>query len=240
MGLMQILTSKSLVGRAMYKVKRSVFIYSIVLVACLVLADPAVADFRRDYSAGLRDYDNREYKSAIERLKKAIDDKADAKDAVRFYGMSFAPYMPYFFLGQSFFEMKDCELALDAWSKSLAQGVVNSQPEELLKLQKNQADCESRLNRPPTALLQMVENYFDGKFPEAAVVDPTAFKEVPAKVQAFLFRAASNYNLWVLSGETDNQLRELYQSDIRSIKNLNPGFLPYDGGFSPQFIELFN
>jgi len=236
---MKLLTSNGSGGRAMYRVTRSVFVYSAVIVACLVLADSTEADFRRDYSSGLRDYDSGKYASAIKDLEKAIKQESSARDNVRFYGMSFAPYIPYFFLGQSLFKEGDCDGALTAWRKSIEQGVVSSQ-EEFAELQKNQAECESKSNKPPVALVKAVEDYFNGKFPEAAGVDPSVFKEVRAQVQALLFRAASNYNLWLLSGETDKQLRKLYQGDIRSIKNLNPGFSPYDGGFSPQFIKLFN
>jgi len=223
----------------MFKVTRPACQFCAAIAVCLVLADSAAADFKRTYSSGLRDYDSEQYADAIEGLRKAIQEEPTAKESVRFYGMSFAPYLPYFFLGQSLFKSGDCEGALVEWRKSIEQGVVQEH-EEFDELQKNQATCQKQLDMPPTVLLQAVEAYFQGDFQAAAGVDISALKEDRAKVQALLFRAASNYNLWLLSEETDSQLYKRVQDDIRSIKRLKPSFSPYAEGFSPEFLKLFS
>jgi len=96
------------------------------------------------------------------------------------------------------------------------------------------------LNKPPEALLTAVQAYFEGNFLKTAEVDPGAMKEKHAKVQAYLFRAASRFNLYLLSGKADPNLLEQSEDDIRSIKKLNTGFSPYNEGFSPEFRDLFS
>jgi hypothetical protein len=206
--------------------------------ACMLMAFSVEADFKRDYSSGVRDYYGGNYAEAIKSLERAIEEKSFAEEKVRFYGMRYEPYLPYFFLGQSRFMLDDCAGALSDWRKSLAQGVVTAQ-EDFDELQINLAECEKSEGAPPAALIQAVEDYFEGNFHASAGVDPDAFEDPRAKLQALLFRAASNFNLFLLSGETDRQVEVRYQQDIITIKGINADFVPYAGAFSPRFIDLF-
>ena len=215
-------------------------ILRVLLVASLALAVTAQADFRRDYSSSLRDFDKENYESAIINLENAIKDKNSAKEDVRFYGMSFAPYIPHFYLGQSYFKLKDCSNALLEWNKSLDQGVVKSQSKEFLELQKNRAICERDTVDPPAALQLAVDEYFVGNFQKAARINPAAMTQNRAKIQALLFRAASNFNLFLLSGEKELELLELSKKDISKIRTLDSNFSPYSRAFSPRFLLLFN
>lgn len=213
---------------------------ALFLIACvLTVTITAQADFRRDYSSGVRDFDSGKYERAIKDLKNAIEDESSAKNDVRFYGMSFAPYLPYFFLGQSYFELKDCEQALSAWRRSLDEGVVKSHAEELAVLQKNQSECEQDTGKPPVALQLAVEEYFKGNFSDAAKVSPEEMAEPRAKVQALLFKSASIFNLFLLSGEQDEDLLQLSRKIILEIKDIDSGFSPYEGAFSPRYLQLF-
>ena len=414
----------------------------------LMFAVFAHGDFKRDYGSGVRDYTQGDYEDAIESLRKAIDEEAQAQEKVRIYGMSYEPYMPYYFLGQAKFKNGDCTGALAAWKESLAQEVIQKQ-EQYSELQTNMASCESmkvdvtkiaqsaqeaigrlqdnidlfakleseqllssewtsrwqpelararttaqslstrlqtatdetdeaairaiqaeaqtaasaitdskglavaRINSikqsqaqdaskqlsearealveairngkaieieqgstqmgtlqqqletlleqgestiasgsanpkqfrelaqniinvgrrynlaeqdwqaeqrqaqlaaenaaaakaaaqrriPPNSLKQIAEAYFSGNYQSAVDLSkPDSLKEDRAKVQALLFRAAANYKLYVLSGETNTQARQHSEDDIRAIKRLNKNFSPYIAAFSPSFLELF-
>jgi len=93
---------------------------------------------------------------------------------------------------------------------------------------------------PPNGLKEVAEAYFAGNYESAVgLSNPDSFKEDRAKVQALLFRAAANYNLYVLSGEKNAQARQKAEDDIRAIKRLNKNFAPYIAAFSPKFLELF-
>jgi len=93
---------------------------------------------------------------------------------------------------------------------------------------------------PPTGLKQVAEAYFAGNYESAvSLSNPDSFKEDRAKVQALLFRAAANYNIYILSGEKNAQAKQRTEDDIRAIKRLNKNFAPYIAAFSPKFLELF-
>lgn len=223
----------------MDKMMRLVCIQIALLVACLAPAESANADYKRDYISSLRDFENEKYNDAIKLLESAIKQQPDASEDVRFYGMTFMPYLPHYYLGKSYFENEDCKNALSHWDISLKMGVVRSHKKEWDDLKVNQGVCLNKTDAPPAALYRVVQAYFDGKFREAAGVNPTEMAG-EAKVQGLLFRAASNFNLYLLSGETEDALLQQSKNDIREIKRLKEGFRPIDKAFSPQFQVLFN
>jgi len=93
---------------------------------------------------------------------------------------------------------------------------------------------------PPAKLKQVADAYFAGNYQSAVeLANPDALEEDRAKIQALLFRAASYYKLYVLSGEKNIQARQRSEDDIRTIKRLNKDFSPYIAAFSPKFLELF-
>jgi len=123
----------------------------------------------------------------------------------------------------------------------LAQDINNTlrryqQAEQEWRVQKQAAAYRT----PPPLLKQVAEAYFSGDYASTArLATPDKLSEDREKVQAFLFRAAANYKLYVLSGEQNSNLLKQAQDDIRAIKRLNSGFSPYIGAFSPNFLDLF-
>lgn len=120
----------------------SIRIRTITLLLGWFVAAAVSADFKRDYGAGVRDFNSGDYADAIDSLQKAIDEESTAQEKVRIYGMRYEPYIPYFFLGQAKFKNGDCKGALAAWNLSLAQGVIKQQ-EQFAEMQANMATCDS-------------------------------------------------------------------------------------------------
>lgn len=94
--------------------------------------------------------------------------------------------------------------------------------------------------KPPEDLKKLVADYLAGNY-DAAIekADPKSFGDERARIQALLFRAASSYRLYVLSGEKATQSLRQAESDIREIKRMKKNFSPYIPAFSPKFLELF-
>ena len=94
--------------------------------------------------------------------------------------------------------------------------------------------------KPPEELKKLVADYLAGNY-DAAIqkANPKSFSDERARIQALLFRAASSYRLYVLSGEKATQSLRQAESDIREIKSLKKSFSPYIPAFSPKFLELF-
>ncbi|MEM9532248.1 MAG: hypothetical protein AAGA23_15140 [Pseudomonadota bacterium] len=94
---------------------------------------------------------------------------------------------------------------------------------------------------PPDELRAVAELYFSGRYDEVpALVNPSAFSDERARVQALLFRAAARFHAYTLSGESQDSLLRQAENDIRSIKRLNQDFSPYLAAFPPKFMNLFD
>ena len=125
--------------------------------------------------------------------------------------------------------------------RGLTQDINNTlrryqQAEQEWRVQKQAAAYRT----PPPLLKQVAQAYFSGDYASTArLATPDKLSEDREKVQAFLFRAAANYKLYVLSGEQNSDLLKQAQDDIRAIKRLNNTFSPYIGAFSPNFLDLF-
>jgi len=125
---------------------------------------------------------------------------------------------------------------------ALAEQDWQNQQRQAQAAAENEAAAKAAAARriPPAKLKQAADAYFAGNYQSAVeLANPDALDEDRAKVQALLFRAASNYKLYVLSGERNIQARQQAEDDIRSIKRLNKNFAPYIAAFSPKFLELF-
>lgn len=133
------------------------------------------------------------------------------------------------------------DTASSANLKEQTQVIDNVLRRYKLAVQDWQAQKQSIADRtPPPDLKRIAEAYFAGDYETAVkLASPDTFSKDRAKIQALLFRAAANYNLYVRSGEQQQAKLNQVQSDIRAIKKMNSGFSPYIAAFSPRFLALF-
>jgi len=133
------------------------------------------------------------------------------------------------------------DTASSANLKEQTQVIDNVLRRYRLAVQDWQAQKQSIAERtPPPDLKRIAEAYFAGDYESAVkLASPDDFSKDRAKIQALLFRAAANYNLYVRSGEQQQAKLNQVQNDIRAIKKMNSGFSPYIAAFSPRFLALF-
>lgn len=97
--------------------------------ACAAIAvggsTPAGSNHKLTYLEGLRAVDAKRWRDAVVLFAQAIEDEPTSGGLVRPYGTWFEPYVPYFYLGLALFEVGRYGRALEAWSDSEAQGVIN-------------------------------------------------------------------------------------------------------------------
>lgn len=124
--------------------RRHAFPAWLVLLGCVASA-PLSADFKGDYVAGLRNFDNGDFVAAANAFEDAIRQEPQAKAKVRIYGMRYAPYLPHFNLGRALYRAGNCAGAMRAWTEALNQAVINEPPmsANLAELEKGRADCQS-------------------------------------------------------------------------------------------------
>lgn len=96
------------------------------------------------------------------------------------------------------------------------------------------------LRTPPPKLREIADAYFAGDYEKAIrMAQPKQFADIRQKVQAYLFRSAARYNMYWLTGATDEKLKQEAKKDIAEIKRLDSDFVPYVAAFSPKFLDFF-
>ncbi|MEM7353230.1 MAG: hypothetical protein AAF657_20715 [Acidobacteriota bacterium] len=101
------------------------------------------ADWQDDYRAAIQTIERQQWLDAARLLRSALAARPD--ETVQ-EGQQ-QPYLPRYYLGLALFRMNDCLAALDQWSQSEAQGVV--QATELYgRLLEHRVECERRVVLP--------------------------------------------------------------------------------------------
>jgi len=113
----------------------------VLIALSLVSIDAAHADYKRDYTDGLKAFYDSKWQQAITLMEKAKSQTPASAQRIRLYGMRFEPYLPYYHLGQAYFELGDCTQAVDYWKQALNQGVVQNLSKEYKTLQSGNASC---------------------------------------------------------------------------------------------------
>lgn len=82
--------------------------------------------------------------------------------------------------------------------------------------------------------------YRDGEY--RAVLEALSgqrFEDEGIAAQAFLFRAAASYALYLLGGEEDEELMTRARDDVANCRRLDPDLRPDPEVFFPRFVALF-
>ncbi len=119
----------------------------VALTAIIALATPAFAQaFLDSYRAGVDAVAAGDFPRAEGLLRQAIRGRSEESPHLFRY-LHFRPYLPYFYLGLALAGEDNCAGALAAWDESEHQGVIQSLPDELGRLQARRQACEQRLAR---------------------------------------------------------------------------------------------
>jgi hypothetical protein len=93
------------------------------------------------------------------------------------------------------------------------------------------------------ALINGAKLYFAGQYKEAlATLSPEGgfAPDVPLQLHVHLFKAAAAYALFLLSGATNDALRQQALAEIGECKRLDTSFEPDARAFTPRFIAVFH
>ena len=120
----------------------------LTMIACcfvlvLVFSSTAIADFKRDYTVGKKSFEDAEYANAIQKFRAAIADKPGSAALIKLYGVRFDSYIPYYYLGQSYFQLNDCSSAIEFWNQAIRAGVIQEM-DEIEQMQVDMKTCNSQ------------------------------------------------------------------------------------------------
>jgi hypothetical protein len=119
------------------------------LVAALLLAVSAAADYKDSYSRGLEAVKDGDWATVRQRMQEAIADNPAAATRVRLYGQRWEPYVPQYYLGLAAFKSGDCAGALAQWRSAANTGVIGSVPGLKAEQDRNSASCDTRTAQQP-------------------------------------------------------------------------------------------
>ena len=91
--------------------------------------------------------------------------------------------------------------------------------------------------RVPQPLIDAVKAWLAGRYDEVSRINPDAYAEPRARVQALVLRAAARYTLAELDGNRD--ALEAVRTDLRALRQIDARFQPDATLFSPRFRSFY-
>ena len=227
----------------------------LVLLA-LTAASPAWAALGKDYDRAILNIEREHYDKAIPLLKEVISEVPASLPRIRLYGMRFAPYTPHYFLGLAYYQLVQCDQALSIWANEARFKVLSDENANIMA--RGRVDCEASLLQAGKTLPvsderklgdgeaenpelhEVVEAYFNGAYEQVASFDPATLTTDVARAQAWVYRAASQYTLHILSGEADrNAISDIHDS-LQQASSSDPEMAIDRRQFPPKFLALMD
>nr|WP_298142753.1 hypothetical protein [uncultured Pseudomonas sp.] len=222
----------------------------------LIAASPAWAGLGKDYDRAIVYVERESYAKAIPLLESVISEVPASLPRIRLYGMRFAPYTPHYYLGLAHYRLGHCEQALSSWAREARFKVLAGKNADNLASAK--ADCQAKLVQAgktlplleerisdaqavgDAALAEVVEAFFNGAYEQVAHFDPATLATPASRAQAWIYRAASQYTLYVLGGESADESLADVQESLASASSADPDIAVERSGFSPKFLKLMD
>lgn len=238
------------------RMDRSCSGYRWLVLLALSVASPAWAALGKDYDTAIVNIERERYEKAIPLLEEVISEVPASLPRIRLYGMRFAPYTPHYFLGLAHYRLGRCEEALASWASEARFKVLSGENARIMA--RGREDCEAKLLQAgktlpvvderahgrgvadDAVLKEIVAAYFDGAYEQVASYDPATLPHAASCAQAWLYRAASQYTLYVLNGETDGKrIADVHDSLVQA-RAAYPELTIDRRQFSPKFLVLMD
>ncbi len=152
----------------------------------------ANADFKDDYTSGVKAADKANWANARAKMQSALASEPNPQARVRLYGMVFSAYIPHYYLALASFKLGDCNAAKAALSNSAHLAIMREAKgveAELAQSKLILAQCGAKPNlpAPPVPNLPPIETIpttpNTGQA-EAARAQAEALAQAQAKAQA--------------------------------------------------------
>lgn len=117
----------------------------LTVLALLAAAGTAHADYKEDYSHGVKAYRDGQYAEARTLIQQALSEHPEPAARIKLYGMVFEPYLPQHYLGMAAFKLGDCTTALAQWNSAENRQIVAQLPEIGGQEQSSSAACQQNV-----------------------------------------------------------------------------------------------
>lgn len=102
-----------------------------------------------NYERALKAVDSQNWAEAVSYLQEALNDKPTPNPEAKTTGLRFIKYIPYYYLGLSYYKLGKYKEAAAAFKSSLDYGVIRSIPDLFSSLEKMSSDCDKKLSAVP-------------------------------------------------------------------------------------------
>jgi hypothetical protein len=119
---------------------------ALILAASLLLAVPAVADYRDSYRKGIDAAGREDWTETARLMRAALAERPREGGAVPLPSGRAAHYLPRYYLGLALFHGGDCQSARREWERARRQGAILQSP-VLKQVDKLDQECRQRLAR---------------------------------------------------------------------------------------------
>jgi hypothetical protein len=116
-----------------------------VIVAGLLAASIAHADYKDNYARGLKAYRDGNLAEARTLIQQAESEHAEPATKMRLYGQVYEPYVPQHYLGLIAFRQGDCAGALAQWNSAPNRSIAAEMPDIAGEQQRDSSSCASKV-----------------------------------------------------------------------------------------------
>ncbi len=119
---------------------------TLLVAACLLgLAQPASADWRRDYDLGRRAIEEQRWEEAERLMRSALREDGEPSARKRFQGARFDVYVPHFYAGLAAARRGNCTAAAELWEHPATRRVVDATASLASQYREVQGTCSRQL-----------------------------------------------------------------------------------------------
>lgn len=133
------------------------------------------------YTKAIKAFESKDWPETIRQIQEGLKDKPEPKIRARMTGIDFVDYLPYYYLGASYYNLGNFEQAQAAFKKSLDFGEIKKVGNLYNDLQKKMEDCQKWLMPSPkeSGAMANLKEDVDRKIQEISAVEKDAGKVKP-------------------------------------------------------------
>lgn len=138
------------------------------------------------YNKALKAFESKDWLETIRQIQEGLKDKPEPKIKARMTGIDFVDYLPYYYMGASYYNLGNFEKAQAAFNKSLDFGEIKKVGNLYSDLQRKMEDCQKWLMpSPKKSEISNLQKDVDLKTQEITSAEKDAAKVKPgAQLQA--------------------------------------------------------
>ncbi|MDQ1351753.1 MAG: Tetratricopeptide repeat protein [Acidobacteriota bacterium] len=121
---------------------------ALTLVMVLV-SSLAAMEWYVHYTKAMKAFESKDWPETIRQIQEALKDKPEPKLKARMTGIDFVDYLPYYYIGVSYYNLGNFKEAQAAFVKSQDFGEIKKVGNLYSNLQRKMEDCQKWLTPPP-------------------------------------------------------------------------------------------